>query len=237
MSNRVISVVQLKPGSGKTTLATSLAGELSRWQRVALIDCHPLSRRAATWGARRQNEVYSDRLLVQAASTASALLERVYRVRDEVEYVVLDGSSDPKMTKAMAAIAHLCLVPVAPTDDADEQCAGTLALLREARQLKRFRVRGVTIGQVERRYREPAQLRAVKVVSTVLCERRAYADALEHGRTAAEYGHPIARDELHGLAMEVADLLRHPAFGAPKSDVFAATITQMPLGPRSMLRL
>ena len=207
-THHVVAVLQLCAGSGKTTLATNLAGELSRFCSVALIDCHPLSRRASKWGAQRQDDGRSTRgFVVQAAATPPELLERAYRLRERVDYVVLDGPNDPHMTKAVAAMSELCLVPVLPVEDGNGFCAPTISVLREARQLRRFRVRAVTMRQRTDRYREAARLDVAKSLKTVLCERQAYSAALATGGIASESRDPMAKEELANLLQEVSSLV------------------------------
>ena len=206
-SHYVVSVLQLSVASGKTTLATNLAGELSRFCRVALIDCHPVSRRAMKWAAKRAARQRSRRLIVQAAGTPHELLERAYRLRGDVDYLVLDGPNDPQMTKAAAAISELCLIPVLPLDDADAFCKPTISVLKEARELRRFRVRAMTVRQHAERSREPARVRTAKTLGTIWCERQAYSAALETGTIASDYGDASAREEVSRLVEEVSSLV------------------------------
>lgn len=206
--HHVVGVLQLSAGSGKTTLATNLAGELSRFCKVALIDCHPLSRRASKWGAQRHAEHRAKKnLVVQAAATPPELLERAYRLRERVDYVILDGPNDSHMTKAVAAMSELCLVPVLPVDDGNSFCGPTISVLREARTLRRFRVRTVTVRQRTERYREAARTRHAKSLRTVVCERKAYSEALATGGIASEYRDPMAKEELANLLQEVSSLV------------------------------
>jgi hypothetical protein len=77
-------------------------------------------------------------VVVQAASTPSELLERAYRLRNDTDDLVLDGPNDAQLTRAVAAMSGLCLVPVLPVADCDAFCSPTISVLKQARMLRRF---------------------------------------------------------------------------------------------------
>jgi hypothetical protein len=111
------------------------------------------------------------------------------------------------MTRAVAAMSELCLVPVVPVADCDAFCSPTISVLKEARMLRRFRVRAVTVRQSVERDRVPARVRVAKMLGAVWCEREAYSAALASGRVACDYHDDAVRDEVSKLIEEVSTLV------------------------------
>lgn len=232
MHTRTIGIVQLARGTGKSTLATSLAGELSRFDAVALIDCDTLQGHAAAWATLRQEEMYSAQLRVHRASTPGALLDRAYQVRGSGGYVIVDAPAERNMTAAAVALADMCLVPV-QGDDPFAGAVPTLDVIRQA--IRRPRVR-LLWNRVQGR-RDPGVRKGPKLLHTHLADRNAYREALGRGRTAAETFDPVARDELQALAMEIRFLLR-PAEPLLRPDAEGWPVTQTAtLTPRALFHV
>ena len=232
MRARTIGIVQLARGVGKSTLATSLAGELSRFDPVALIDCDTLQGHAATWAALRQDEMYSAQLSVHRASTPGALLDRAYHMREAKGYVIIDATPDRELLAAAVALADMCLVPV-QGDDPFAAAVPTLEIIRQA--LRRPRVRLVRTRVQSRR--DPGVRKGPKLLQTCLADRNAYREALSRGRTAAETFDPVARDEVQALAMEMRFLLR-PALPVLRPDAEGWPVTQTAIPtPRALFHV
>lgn len=246
MSSRIIAVVSLMAGAGRTTVATNLAGELARFNRIALIDCDTLRGRSADWGALRQQETYSERFIVQTASTPTALLERLYRLRETVDYVIVDGPrANAAMTSAIMSMAKLCLMPI----DASVADRGNnpelLMLLEDARKSRKVRARIVrtrchcAAGPGIEQDEQPETSLRPGILKSSLGPRSAYPEALDAGRTAGETKDSVARDEVQALAMEIKLMLR-PARApgtATAVDEWPDTVSGGALGPRSLMHL
>src|SRR3712207_5641635 len=105
----VLALVTQKGGTGKSSLAVSLAvAAVERGLKVAVIDTDPQGT-AANWHTRRQAEA------PEVATVAwSQLSSRLYALsRDGYDLVVVDTpGSDSHAANAAIREAHLCLLPV-----------------------------------------------------------------------------------------------------------------------------
>ncbi|MEO5699555.1 MAG: hypothetical protein ABIR61_03565 [Casimicrobiaceae bacterium] len=238
MRSRVLSVIQVTPSAGKSAVATNVAGELSRFSRVVLVDCHTHNGSASAWAGQRQDEMYSSRLDIYTASTPAALLERVHRYRSMGSYVVLDGPPDAAMTAAMISLADLCLIPVSVGEDDASAPRATIDVLRSAPTMRRPRVRIVRnrCPGSDKPTREEERWAKVgpKMLRNGLGLRPAYVEALASGRTAGEVRDPVARDQVQALVMEIKLLLPSSSQASEQHDAWPASTI---LGPRSLLHL
>ena len=110
---KIIGIVQVKGGAGRSTLATNLAGELSKQGRTVLIDGDMPQGTSASWYAIRQQGGKAEGLTADTAKDHRELIEKVEHYRQQADYIVLDGPPRiAEMTRAMLVLADLCLIPV-----------------------------------------------------------------------------------------------------------------------------
>ena len=120
-----ISLISQKGGSGKTTLARSLAIAFERsGQSTAIIDMDPQAS-AALWGKRRESEQ------PEVIPTVLPLLADVLKAaRESVDVVLID--TPPKSADvaiAAARVADIIIIPCRPQIDDIETLAGTKQML------------------------------------------------------------------------------------------------------------
>ena len=114
---KILGLVQVKGGAGRSTVATNLAGELARVGTVALIDADMPQGTSASWAALRLQDKPEGRLRADTAQGHREMVAMVERLRGQVDYIVLDGPPRiAEMTRAILAsvsYTHLTL----PTSD------------------------------------------------------------------------------------------------------------------------
>jgi chromosome partitioning protein len=217
-STRIVGVVQVKGGAGRSTVATNIAGELSKIGRTVLIDCDMPQGTAASWVAVRQQSLEPDLfggIQGDTASTHRELLDKVERWRGEADYIVLDGPPRiAELTRAILVLADLALVPVGASV-AELWATGDLVeIVRQARE-----VRPVDVRVVWTRFRGYTRLAqdlaaqakpelGLPILKTALGLRVAYVEALGAGLTVAELSDPTARQELRDLIAEIRRIIR-----------------------------
>lgn len=216
---KVIGVVQIKGGAGRSTLATNIAGELGKMAKTVLIDCDMPQGTSASWFALRQRQqkmVGPDLVSGLKADTARTHKELLVKVEQnhDADYIVLDGPPrGAELTRAILVLADLCLAPVAPSAAEIWATGDLLTLVEQANKIK-----PVTARLVWTRYRGHTKLAqeltgrvneaGLTALSTSLAMRVVYADALGRGLTGAEVQDRGAKAEVKALMNEIENLLR-----------------------------
>lgn len=212
---KIIGIVQVKGGAGRSTLATNLAGELSKQGRTVLIDGDMPQGTSASWYAIRQQIGKADNLKADTAKDHLELIEKVERYRQQADYIVLDGPPRiAEMSRATLVLADLCLMPVGASVAEIWATSDVLTLIEQARQ-----VRPVDVRMVWTRHRPFTNLAkelsaqaeselGLPILKTAMGMRVAYMEALGAGLTAAEVGDTLARMEIRFLVAEVIKILR-----------------------------
>lgn len=212
---KIIGIVQVKGGAGRSTLATNLAGELSKQGRTVLIDGDMPQGTSASWYAIRQQIGKADNLKADTAKDHRELIEKVEHYRQQADYIVLDGPPRiAEMSRATLVLADLCLMPVGASVAEIWATSDVLTLIEQARQ-----VRPVDVRMVWTRHRPFTNLAkelsaqaeselGLPILKTAMGMRVAYMEALGAGLTAAEVGDTLARMEIRFLVAEVIKILR-----------------------------
>ena len=217
---KIIGVIQVKGGAGRSTISTNLAGELSRQGKTVLIDCDMPQGTSASWFVVRQqadtkqSQLFSENLMADTATNHRELVAKVEQYQD-ADYIVLDGPPRiAELTRAILVLADLCLVPVGASKAEIWATSDLLALVEEAKKVKRVNARMVwTRHRPHTKLAQELSDLAAKelglaALSTSLGMRVAYMQALGEGLTVAELAEPSARAEVKSLADEVRKLLR-----------------------------
>jgi chromosome partitioning protein len=215
MPAKTISVVQIKGGTGRSTLATNLAGELSKVGEVVLLDADMPQATAASWAALRQQVGRNRGLTADTTENHRELIGKIERYQKAADFIVIDGAPRlAEVSRAMLVMADLVLVPVSASVAELWATQDLKALLQEAGKVKRINARLVwTRLRPATRLAKDLTERATKeldlrALSAALSLRVAYIEALGMGLTAAELADQEARQEVEALVAEVRALLR-----------------------------
>lgn len=213
--SKIIGIVQVKGGAGRSTMATNLAGELSKQGRTVLIDGDMPQGTSASWYAIRQQAGKAGNLTADTATDHLDLIAKVEHYRQQADFIVLDGPPRiAEMSRAMLVLADLCLMPVGASVAEIWATSDVLRLIEEAKQ-----VRPVDVRMVWTRHRPQTNLAkdlaaqaegalGLPILKTPMGMRIAYVEALGAGLTAAEVGDSLARMEIRSLVAEVGKILR-----------------------------
>jgi chromosome partitioning protein len=188
MSN-IIAVAQRKGGVGKTTLAISVAAELSRRGRnVALIDSDPQAS-ARHWALPGNLEfpVYDVALSDQAVQAWVRGVDRV-----NAEYIIIDTAPNDRALGASIALANLVLVPCTPSGLDIEATVRTLEIIDAVRARRRQCPSVILVpNRVDARTLEGRQLMDElagfgETVSPMIGNRTAFVRAFAAGHSVAQ---------------------------------------------------
>jgi chromosome partitioning protein len=211
---KIIGVIQVKGGAGRSTVSTNLAGELSKVGKTVLIDCDMPQGTSASWFAVREQAGKAGSLTSDTASTHRELVAKVEQHQD-ADYIVLDGPPRiAELTRAILVLADLCLIPVGASAAEIWATADILTLIEEAKQVKPIKARMVwtryrSFTKLAQELSDAAEKQlGLEALKTSLAMRVSYTEALGSGLTGAEIQDQNAKIETRYLAAEVMSLLR-----------------------------
>ncbi|CAM4004330.1 Chromosome-partitioning ATPase Soj [Bordetella tumulicola] len=208
-SGYVIALLNQKGGSGKTTLATHLAGELAfDGARVVLIDADPQAS-ASDWAERRiQNG--QKRLYGVFGLARESLHVEVPQIARTADFVVIDGPPrTAAITRSALLAADLVLIPVQPSAYDIWASGDMVRAIEEARLYKpalraafviNRRVVGTVIG---REARSALADQPLPALAAEIAQRISFADNVAAGRLVRE------QDPNSAAACEIARLAAH----------------------------
>jgi chromosome partitioning protein len=208
----IVSLLNPKGGSGKTTLALHIAGELARrGRRVLLVDADPQGS-ALDWAETRARE--GDKRLFGVVGLARETLHReVPELCRSVDHVVIDGP--PRVTpllRSAVLASDLVLVPIQPSAFDVWASQALLDLVREAAVTKPdlralfVITRRVVRSIIARDVRAALADLHIPALAASLAQRVVFAETAGTGRLAREIDrHGPAAREVEAL---VAELLR-----------------------------
>ena len=212
---KVIGVIQLKGGAGKSTVATNLAGMLNEKGSTLLIDSDEPQYSAEGWYLLREEADRTDGLKFTTCNDET--LPSTLRSNSDADYIVIDGPPRvERTTKLILAVSDLVIIPL-PASMADMWAAYDLEEIvkQELKSRKSLAVRllmnqyrGFTNVSKEIAKEARSKEMSIPVMKTMLGYRSSYMTALGTGRRADEVGDSKAREEINQLTKEVLRLLR-----------------------------
>lgn len=201
---RKIVVLNPKGGSGKTTLATNLAGYLAaEFDRAALLDFDPQG--SATRWLQLRPEGRPEVFGITAMDHSDTMTRSwQLRVPSEIRYLVIDTPAALPVHELIQFTrgAHAILVPVLPSDvdihAASQLIANLLLVARVSRRMGRLGVVANRVRDNTLSYRKLSQFLDRLSIATVgeLRDSQYYVQAAEHGVSVLEMPAYRLRKEL-----------------------------------------
>jgi chromosome partitioning protein len=218
----IIALANNKGGTGKTTTALNLAAGLARENcRVLLIDADDQSGTATDWRNVRADHAPGFELLAMRAPTLHvelpALLERADYTHVLVDCPPGGPNAGGKMTRSALWVAHLVLIPVAPSgpdfwaSDPMVQMLDELAISRPGRVISRLLINRKSVNtRLGREARTAAaELLPLPVLNTEITQRASIAEAITRGMTIFDFDPGgLAALEYQELTEEVLQCLK-----------------------------
>jgi chromosome partitioning protein len=212
---QIISVIQEKGGTGKSTIATNLAGMAAGLLNVALVDADLPQGTSASWAAIRLKEK-PDSLTAKTVRSYQELVTLVQELEVTHDMVVIDAPPRiAETTKAALILSSLTLIPLgasAPEIWATTDLLRTIEAAKthkpgvEARILwNRFRASTRSAKELSEAVMKELKLKQLK---TKLGYRVAYSEALSRGLTTLEWTDKQAQQEVRTLGKELGQLLK-----------------------------
>jgi chromosome partitioning protein len=213
---KIIGVIQVKGGAGRSTLATNLAGVMALKNKTLLIDCDMPQGTSASWYSIRKQAGKAGELALATAGNHQELVEQVKQHSDDQQLIIIDCPPRiAEITRAALILSDLCLIPLGASAPEIWATSDLLKTINEAKQIKpavdarlvwnRFRSATSSAQELAAAVRTGLGLAEMK---TKLGLRVAYSDALARGMTAIEWTDRAAKDEMAELAKETTQILK-----------------------------
>ena len=204
---RTVSLVSLKGGVGKSTLAAALSVRAAREsKRVAMVDLDPQGSLAAWWKRRGKAE---NPVIMRGVDTASEAIERAQMTGWDWVFIDCPPAFIPTIEDAIEH-ADLALIPLRP---------GALDLLGSEEAVAAAQEAGTpflcVLNDVDPRWRgataarEYLEAAGIPVAKTVVAHRSAFFTAMATGKTGPEVDrNGKASEEIDALFSEIRAALK-----------------------------
>jgi len=207
----IISIIQVKGGAGRSTIATNLAGLISTSKKVALIDCDMPQATSASWAAIRQGNI-----TIATAIDHNQVVSEIQRLNDSHDFIVIDAPPRiAEITKVALMLSELCLVPLGASAAEIWATSDLIKTIDAAKELKadidvrivwnRFRASTRSAQELSEAAHSELSLKELK---NKLGYRVAYSEALARGMTVTEWTDKTAKSEMLSLGKEIEKLLK-----------------------------
>ena len=213
---KIIGVIQVKGGVGRSTIATNIAGVMSLKNKTALIDCDMPQGTSASWYSIREQQGKAGNLTAATARDHKELVAQVEKLSADHQLIIIDCPPRiAEITRAALILSDLCLIPLGASAPEIWATSDLLTTIGEAKQVKpkvdarlvwnRYRATTSSAQELSAAVHTGLGLAEMK---TKLGMRVAYSDALARGLTVMEWTDKAARDEMGQLATEATHILR-----------------------------
>jgi chromosome partitioning protein len=202
----------LKGGSGKSTTSINVAAELAaQGKDVLLVDGNALQGTASNWAARREQ---NDKLpQITCIEKSGNLYKALIDLSDKYDEVIVDtGGQDSKEFRTALLAADLVVTPIAPTQPDAETLVFVSDLIEQAREINESLDAAILVTKapanpaitVVSETRELVSgLHNMRLLDSVIFNRKAYSDSFPGGQSAGEIGNKKAADEIRRLVEEI----------------------------------
>lgn len=208
----IISVLNIKGGVGKTTVATNLAVGIAATEKNVLVIDTDKQGSAVSWRGQRGDEATS--VTVISLSCAAALRKQIIGFRDSFDCVIIDGSPHVDALAAVSiAVSDLVILPVGPSPLDIWATTKMVHQIEEAQIINpsikaRFIINKFNkVTLLSKETRAVLEEFTVPVFNSTLGSRVAYADTMTQGLSALEWGDRKAKQEVVSFVNEVLDLI------------------------------
>ncbi len=213
---KIIGLVQVKGGAGRSTIATNLASILAKKSKTMLIDCDMPQGTSMSWYALRSAANKTDNLSLATANNHKELVDMIQAIHQSYDFIVIDAPPRiAEVTRVALMLCNLLIIPLGASAAEIWATTDLLSTIEEAKE-KRPQLDYRILWNRYRSYTRSAkellgavhdELKAPEL-ETKLGYRVAYADALGDGLSVLEWHDKHAKNEVIALGKEIIKILR-----------------------------
>ena len=219
--SKVISIVNIKGGVGKTTVSINLSGGISdTGKRVLLVDTDP-QKSASDWYKQRKkldnSELKHKNLYFYEKDFAPRKAkDRIKELKKDYDLIIFDNPPQDYHTVIhIIANSDFCIIPISTSASDIKSTKQMVEIIEEGKKRNLFNVKpfllisnkfiGTSVGE---QFRETIEIIGCPVMKTEISHRIALLELSYLGKTIFEYGeNSFAADEFKSLTREVTKWL------------------------------
>ncbi len=207
----IILIGSQKGGCGKSTTAVNISAELAgQGHDVVLVDADRQCT-AANWAMDRAENVKLAK--VHCVQKYDNIRDTLLDLNTRYEYVVVDAAGrDSREIRTGMTAAHILIVPFRPSQPDLDTLPNMQEIIIQAKDLNpNLKVYGlITMAPTNPIIHEEADAREclidypeIKLLSTMIRDRKVYRDAMSDGLSVVEMDNPKAKAEIKKLVEEI----------------------------------
>jgi chromosome partitioning protein len=217
MTAKIISVVNQKGGSGKTTLSMQLAGALARrGNKVLVVDADPQGT-ATRWAASADDEKPFPASVVGLSAASTKVHREVKKFVLDYQYIIIDcpPAADSPVPQSALLVADLALVPIIPSPLDMWAAVGIRQVIGSIGDINEDLTPRLVINQLQpnttlaKEALEVLPEFGIDLCETYMRQRQVYRQSAIFGQTVHDFGAKAvaAVEEVEALTDEVMALL------------------------------
>lgn len=213
----ILSVLNLKGGSGKSTLSTNIAVSIAmQKKKVLIVDTDAQQKSSLNWAAERPEE--KTKVHVISIPNDEALKKQIREFEKDYDVIVIDGAPQiDKITRVSIAFSDVVVIPVTPSPYDFWATESIVQRIKEAqdladnmgKSLKAYFVinRDSPRTLLSKELKEALENLEIPICNSRLHNRIAYADSANNGLSVLEWADNKAREEVESLVDELQKII------------------------------
>lgn len=217
MTAKIISVVNQKGGSGKTTLSMQLAGSLARrGHKVLVVDADPQAT-ATRWAATAEDNKPFPASVVGLSAASAKVHREVKKFVADYDFILIDcpPAADSPVPQSALLIADLALVPLIPSPLDMWAAVGIRQVIGNVTDINDNLRARLVVNQCQPKTnlaREALEVLpefGIELCETYIHQRQVYRQSAVFGQTVHDFGSRAAEAvrEIEALTDEVLGVL------------------------------
>lgn len=214
----IISVLNLKGGSGKSTVAINLAVGLAvEKNKVLLIDTDKQGT-SEKWKAERPDDDDLTRVTVISLTEPQAIKKEIKEFEEIYDVVVIDGAPKIDLISAVSiGFSDLVIIPVTPSPNDLWSTENIVERVKDAQEVSPDIKAYFLVNRdnprtiLSKDMAEALKVLNLPVFETKLNNRIAYPDSTGQGLSILEWTDPKAKDEINSLVSEIKSIIKDTA--------------------------